>query len=298
MSAADVAHAARSGKLVCIVGPTATGKTDLAVRVAEEVGGEIVSADSVQIYRRFEIGTGKPSAIERRRAPHHLIDAIEPLDPMDAARWVALADEAIAEVRARGRIPIVCGGTFLWVKALVSGLASAPPADEALRGAHRAVAEKEGRAALHAKLARVDPKSAARLHPNDLVRVSRALEVFELTGETMSEVQERHAFGAHRHEAELFAIAMSAEDARRRIEGRVNDWLAAGWIDHVRSLLAAGFAEARAMGSVGFHEIANAIGAGTPIDTPALAVKIVQHTRIFARRQRTWLNREPIHWLS
>ena len=109
----DVVLAARAGKLVCIVGPTATGKTELAVRVAEEVGGEIVSADSVQIYRRFEMGTGKPSADELRRAPHHLIDAIEPLDPMDAARWIARADDAIAEIRGRGRIPIVCGVSFL-----------------------------------------------------------------------------------------------------------------------------------------------------------------------------------------
>jgi tRNA dimethylallyltransferase len=288
----EVADAARSGKLVCIVGPTATGKTELAVRVAEEVGGEIVSADSVQVYRRFELGTGKPSADERRRAPHHLVDIVEPMDPMDAARWVALADSAIANIRARGKIPIVCGGTFLWVKALVSGLAGAPPADETIRTAHRALVDKEGRPALHAKLAAVDPKSAARLHPNDLVRVSRALEVFELTGETMTDVQERHAFRSKRHDFELFAITMSSDDLRARIEKRVRAWLDAGWIEEVKALILAGFREARAMSSVGFKEIAEG-----PLDE-TVAIKIVQHTRVFARRQRTWLNHEPVRWLS
>src|SRR5581483_1692118 len=170
---------------------------------------------------------------------------------MDAARWVALADAAIGDIKARGKIPIVCGGTFLWVKALVQGLAGAPPADEAVRAAHRALAEKEGRPALHAKLAAVDPRSASRLHPNDIVRVSRALEVFELTGETMSDVQERHAFSAKRHDAALFAIAMSQGDLRARIEARVKAWLKAGWVKEVEALIAAGFRDARAMGSVG-----------------------------------------------
>jgi tRNA dimethylallyltransferase len=292
----EILVAARTGKLVCVVGSTATGKTDLAIRVAEEVGGEIVSADSVQVYRRFELGTGKPSAEERKRAPHHLVDIVDPMDPMDAARWVELADAAIASIRARGKIPIVCGGTFLWVKALVQGLASAPPADASIRAAHRALAEKEGRPALHAKLAKVDPKSAARLHPNDIVRVSRALEVFELSGETMTAIQERHAFKTSRHDAAMFAITMTSEDLRKRIERRVEAWLAAGWVDEVRALVAAGFAGSRAMGAVGFREIAEALATGA-LDKEVLATKIVQHTRVFARRQRTWLNHEPVRFV-
>src|SRR4029077_18605609 len=141
---------------------------------------------SVQIYRAFDVGSGKPSAEERARAPHHLIDALDPLEAGDAARYAELAARAIADVRARGCVPIVCGGTFLWVKALLFGLAEAPAADARLRARHLAIVESRGRAALHQALRAVDPEIAARLHPNDLVRVSRALEVYELTGKAMS----------------------------------------------------------------------------------------------------------------
>jgi tRNA dimethylallyltransferase len=302
LAARQEAAAEGPSRLVCIVGPTATGKTELAVRVCEAVGGEVVSADSVQVYRRFELGTGKPSAEERRRAPHHLVDVVDPLDAMDASRWVALADDAIRDVRARGKVPIVCGGTFLWVKALVSGLATMPAADPSVRDGHRALAEREGRAALHARLLAVDPASAARLHPNDLVRVSRALEVFELSGETMSALQARHAFGARRYDASLFAIDMPVEALRARIEARARAWLAAGWVEEVRALIADGLVGARAIGSVGFAEIAGALAVGARLDEPdeleALRAKIVQHTRIFARRQRTWLNHESVRWLA
>src|SRR5688572_30525224 len=139
--------------LLVIVGPTASGKTDLAVALAERLDAEIVSADSVQVYRRFEIGTGKPSAEQRARPPHHLIDVADPLEPMDAARWAALAEEAILDIRARGKRPIVCGGAFLWVRALLFGLAAAPPADPGVRARHAERAASEGRAALHAELA-------------------------------------------------------------------------------------------------------------------------------------------------
>lgn len=291
-----IIDAVRAGKLVCIVGPTASGKTELAVRVAEEVGGEIVSADSIQVYRRFDIGSGKPTEEEKRRAPHHLIDVRDPLDPMDAARFVTMADEAIDAIRSKNKVPIVCGGTFLWVKALTSGLASAPPADVSIRQAHRALVSREGRNALYARLSAVDPKAAARLHPNDVVRVSRALEVFELTGETITSVQEKHAFRTRRYDAALFAVAIDPEELRTRIEKRTDAWLEAGWIDHVRALVADGFSGARAMSSVGFKEIFEALPAA--VDRDALRTKIVQHTRIFARRQRTWLNHEPVTWVG
>lgn len=295
----DLTTTARAGSaLVCVVGPTATGKTELAVRACEQVGGEVVSADSVQIYRRFELGTGKPTEAERRRAPHHLVGAADPLDPMDAARWVELADAAILDIRARDKVPIVVGGTFLWVRALVAGLAPMPPADPAIRAAHRALAEREGRPALHARLAAVDPTSAARLHPNDLVRVSRALEVFEQSGESLSALHARHAFRARRYDAALFALDVPAETLRVRIEARAALWLDAGWVEQVRARLAEGLGAARAMGSVGFREIARALGSGGPIDRAALIAEIVQHTRIFARRQRTWLAHEPVRWMD
>ncbi len=282
--------------LACIVGQTASGKTELATRVAERVGGEIVTADSVQIYQEFDVGSGKPTAEERARAPHHLVSTLDPMSPCDASRFVRLADAVIADVRDRGRVPIVCGGTFLWVKALVQGLAPAPPASEEVRERHRLLVEREGRAALHAALARVDPESAARLHPNDVVRVSRALEVFETSGTKLSELHASHAFGEARHSAKIFAIRREPEELRARIERRVDAFLAAGWVDEVRALVASGRANARAMGSVGYKEVAAFVRGELP--DGELRTEIVRATRTFARRQRTWLGREPVDWLA
>lgn len=281
--------------LVCVVGQTASGKTALATDVAARVGGEIVTADSVQIYREFDIGSGKPSPAELARAPHHLVSAIDPMSPCDASRFVALADAVIADVRARGRVPIVCGGTFLWVKALVQGLVPAPAASESVREAHRKIVETSGRNALHAALEKVDPASAAKLHPNDVVRVSRALEVFETTGQKMSDLHASHGFSEARHAAKLFAIARTPEDLRARIEKRVGEFLAAGWIDEVRGLVARGRGSARAMGSVGYREVAAHLRG--EIDATDLKPAIVRSTRVFARRQRTWLGHEPVTWL-
>jgi tRNA dimethylallyltransferase len=281
-------------ELVVVVGPTASGKSDLALAIAEAHGGEIVGADSVQIYRRFDLGSGKPTLEERARVPHHLVDVVDPLDPIDAARFVALADDAIADVRARGRHPIVCGGTFLWVKALLFGLAPMPPADAAIRTRHEALALAEGRAALHAELTRIDEAAAARLAPNDLVRVSRALEVFELTGKTQTAWHAEHAFGTIRHRARLVGIARSRPELDARIVARTRSWLAAGWIDEVRHLLSDGYGAARAMESVGYRQVRDHIRGAIPADE--LEASIVRATRTFVRRQRTWLRDQPVHW--
>ena len=304
MSSSDasvVDHARRVARgspdeLLAIVGPTASGKTALAVALAEELGGEVLSADSVQVYRRFDRGSGKPTALELSRAPHHLVDAIDPLEPIDAAVWARLADRAIADVRARGRVPIVCGGTFFWVKALLFGLAEAPAADAQLRERHRGIAESNGRPALHEALRRVDPESAARLHPNDLVRVSRALEVHELTGKPMSAWQREHAFAVRRHRARVMAIACDPATLTERIAARVRAWLAAGWVDEVKGLLEAGYGDARAMSSVGYAQVSASLRGELPADD--LEASIVRATRVFARRQRTWLNHADITWLS
>ena len=284
--------------LLVIVGPTASGKTELAVRWAEERGGEIVSADSVQVYRYFDIGTGKPSADERRRAVHHLVDVLEPAEAIDAATWAERAEHVIDDVRARGREPIVCGGSFLWVKALLYGLAGAPPASAEIRERHRAQAENEGRAALHAELVKVDPVTAARLAPNDFVRVSRALEVHELSGVPLSHFHAEHGFRAPRYAARLVGVRRAPEELDGRIEARVRAMFEAGWIGEVRDLLARGYADTRAMSAVGYKQIHTALKGEAPSDADALMTAVVRATRVFARRQRTWLREQPVEWVE
>ncbi len=279
--------AQESQNLLAIVGPTASGKTALAVALAEKLGGEVVSADSVQIYKGFDAGSGKPTAEEIARAPHHLVSAIDPFDPIDAAAWAELASRRISEIRARGRVPIVCGGTFLWIKVLRFGLAEAPAASGQIRDQHRAIAEREGRAGLHARLGAVDAETAARLHPNDLVRVSRALEVYELSGKVLSAWQREHAFASIRHPARLIALGHDPAVLTERIRARVTSWLAHGWIEEVEGLLRRGCGSARAMGSVGYAQVSAMIQGGLARED--LAEAIVRATRVFARRQRTWL---------
>lgn len=285
------------GALLAFVGPTASGKTELAMRVAELAGGEIVSVDSVQVYRGFDIGSGKPSAEERARVPHHVVDVFDPLDAVDAARFAGLADRAIADIRARGKVPVLCGGTFLWMKALLFGLAEAAAADEEIRARHREEAEKNGRASLHARLAEIDPVSAARLHPNDVLRVSRALEVFELTGRPLSEVHKDHGFAEARHRAELVAVERTPDELTERIRARVRGWLEGGWLEETARLEDAGFGDSRAMKTVGYLEVRDHLRGHLSKD--ALEDTIVRRTRVFARRQRTWLNRPgaPLTWL-
>lgn len=284
--------------LLVVVGPTASGKSELALRLAEEQNGEIIGADSVQVYRRFDIGSSKPAPEERARVPHHLIDVADPFEPLDAGAWAARAASAIDEVRSRGRTPIVCGGTFLWVKALVYGLATGPGRDEALRERQRLFVAERGRAALHAELARVDAASAARLAPNDFVRVSRALEVFELTGVPLSQYQAEHGFSAARYSAELVGVRRSPAELDERIARRAKQMLAGGFIEEVRALLADGFGAARAMSSVGYRQVAQAVSGDAPVDLDALADEVRRATRVFARRQRTWLRDQPVTWLE
>jgi len=285
----------RPQRLLCIVGPTASGKTDLAIDVCAAVDGEVVSADSVQVYRGFDIGSGKPSVEERARAPHHVVDVLEPSESADAVTFAGLAENAITDVRARGKIPVLCGGTFFWVRALVLGLVEAPSADETIRARHRALVDERGRAALHEELARVDPASAARLHPNDFLRVSRALEIHELSGRAMSEWHAEHGFRQQRIEHTIVGVATTPEVLTERIARRVDHWLGAGWIEEVEALLAAGHRDTRPMGSVGYKEVRAFLEGALPRE--GLRDSIVQATRIFARRQRTWLRSADVRWL-
>jgi tRNA dimethylallyltransferase len=283
-------------ELPVFVGPTATGKTALASYVAEAIGGEIVNVDSVQIYRDFDIGSGKPSPAELARAPHHLLSIRDPNADLDAHAFACLADAAILDIRNRGRRPILVGGTFLWVRAVLAGLAEAPRGNADLRSAHEGFALEHGRAALHERLRDVDPVLFAKLHPNDFIRVSRALEVFELTGKPLSAFQAEHQFSQPRYAARMFAIALSEPVHTANVRARVADFFARGWREEVLALRAAGYASSRAMGSVGYRELNDeADGVKFP---DSVEEHIVRATRVFARRQRTWLNQMPVTWLT
>lgn len=296
--AAGAMHAADRPPLLVVVGPTASGKSELALRMAESAAGEIVNADSVQVYRYFDIGSAKPTATELARVPHHLVGVVEPTTPLDAGQWCALADAAIRDIIARGRTPVVCGGTFLWVKALLYGLAPAPPADRQVREAHRQLVEREGRASLHQRLELVDAAAAARLNPNDFVRVSRALEVFELTGRPLSDFQADHGFRAPRYSARLVGVAQDRATSDQRIRDRTRAMFQAGWVDEVRELVRRGFGGTRPMLSVGYRQIAEALAAPAPLDLAELELSVYRATRVFARRQRTWLRDQAVEWLT
>lgn len=282
--------------LPAIVGPTGTGKTSLACALAARIAGEVISVDSVQVYREVDLGSGKPSAEELTRAPHHLVSVVGVREPLDAGRFVELADRAIDDIRRRGKRPILCGGTFLWMKALVEGLAEMPPASEELRATHKRLEAEHGRAHLHARLAEVDPASAARLAPNDFVRVSRALEVHALTGIPLSEHHAQHGFRTARHRAHYAGILVPEPRYTSLLTARVEGWLAAGWVEEVAELRARGLGECRALQSVGFAEVSRFLAGELPREE--LAGTIVRATRVFARRQRTWLKSASVDWFA
>jgi tRNA dimethylallyltransferase len=284
-------------KVWVVVGPTASGKTALAIELAERCNGEVVNADSVQIYRHFDIGSGKPSAEELARVRHHLIGEVDPKQEVDASRYADLADACIADITRRSKQAIVCGGTFLWVRALLFGLAKAPPADASIRAQHTSFVEQFGRAALHAKLEVPDPESFRRLKPNDFVRVSRALEVLELTGTPLSDFHAEHGFKTPRYDFKLVGVQLTPEELTNRIQARVRGMLEMGWEDEVKDLLAQGYGQTRPMASVGYRQVANNLTSATPLNRSDLFHAVVRVTRIFARRQRTWLRDEPVQWL-
>lgn len=282
-------------RMPVFVGPTASGKSDLAMALAARIDGELVSTDSVQVYRHFELGTGKPTAEERARIRHHLVDEWDPLETVDAKTFATAADAAIADVRARGKRPMLCGGSFLWTRAVISGLAEAPPADPKLRATYAEIERTHGREALHTELARVDPESAARLHPRDFVRVTRALEVFAQSGKKLSDYQREHAFASARYDALLVGVQRSDPELTARIQTRIEHWIEAGWAREVEELAKRGYAESRAMQSVGFREMLSYTRG--ELEASDLVDKIVRSTRIFARRQRTWLRDQAVRWL-
>ena len=283
-------------RVVVVAGPTASGKSALALALARLAGGELVNADSQQVYRGLDVGTAKPTAAERAEVPHHLLDLVEAGEGMDAARFVALADEAIRVVAGRGRLPVVVGGTGLYLRALLHGVVAAPGRDEALRARLQEEAARLGRPALHARLAGIDPASAARIRPNDLVRIVRALEI-AAGGRLPSELHAAHAFQEDRYDALLVALDPPRAELHARIDARVREMFAGGILDEARALLER--AEGGAVPAKLPLAYAEAIAVVRGELELAEAIRRVQvaHRR-YARRQIVWLRAERgVEWL-
>ena len=279
-------------RVVCVVGPTASGKSALALRLAEALGGEIVSVDSRQVYRRLDVGTAKPTAAERRRVRHHCLDLVEPDVAFDAAAFRTAAGAAIADVVARGRVPLLVGCTGLWVRIVLRGLCPAPPRAPRLRRVLQAKVAAEGPPALHRWLAALDPATAARVHPNDPARIVRGVEVALASGIPLSRWQAGHAFGEAPYEALVLGLAWPVAALDARIAARAEAMVAGGFVEEVRALRAAGFgAGAPGMAAVGYREMLAHVEGRTAL-ADALAAT-VRATRRLAKRQRTWFRREP-----
>jgi tRNA dimethylallyltransferase len=285
--------------LVGIVGPTGIGKTGLAVALAREWPIEAVSVDSRQVYRRMDIGTGKPTPEERRALRHHLIDVAEPDEHYDAARFAREAARAIDDIRARGRWPVLVGGTGLYLRALTRGLAPLPPADRELRQALRAEAAARGPEALYARLVALDPDAAARLHPRDVVRVIRAIEIATLTGRPVGVVRRRPALAALALEpVVLIGLTMPRRALYGRLDRRVDRMLADGLAQEVEALLSAGFGtDLPSMQGIGYRHLVPVVRGSLPL---AEAIRVMKRdTRRYAKRQWTWFAREPVgDWVT
>ena len=282
--------------IVCIMGPTASGKSDVAMALADEFPFEIVSVDSALVYRGMDIGTAKPSPKDRARARHHLIDLIDPAQRYSAAQFCADALGAIADIGARGKLPLLVGGTMLYFKALREGLAALPSADAALRAEIESEAQRAGWPAMHAQLATVDPAAAARLAPNDSQRIGRALEVWRLSGQPISVLQQRGATLPEDQELRFLNIALEPSDRAAlhvRIAVRFEAMLTAGFIDEVSALRARGdlHPELPSMRCVGYSQIWNYLEGRT--DRTTMCAQVLAATRQLAKRQLTWLRALP-----
>lgn len=285
-------------QLVLITGPTATGKTALAIELARQYGAEIVSADSRQVYRYLDIGTAKPTSAQQEAIPHHLIDVVNPNEQFDGARFRTLALAAIEDIHQRGKRVLVVGGTGLYLRVLTQGLFTGPPADLALRTRLQEQERSEGKGVLHRWLREVDPEAANRLHPNDTVRLIRALEVFLLTGKPMSRWQREHGFRDRSFATLMTGLVCERETLHRRIAERCQQMLNDGLVDEVRRVWNMGYGpELPVMQTIGYAQ-AKAVLQGHCTEEEALAQMIIE-TKQLAKRQLTWFRAEPdLQWFT
>lgn len=284
--------------ILAIVGPTATGKSALALALAEILGGEIVNADALQVYRGFDIGTAKPSPADRERVPHHLIDILDPSEIYSAGEFARRAREAIAEIQGRGRLPVVVGGSGLYLRALFFGISPIPPGDPEVQGMLRERLAAEGLASLRRDLARIDPLTEARLAPGDTQRVLRALEVARVTGRPLSSWIAEQPFGIQAIAAVRVGLTLPRALLYDRIAGRVAWMLEAGWLAEVEGLLRLGLSlRLPAFQAIGYRQLVRHLEGDGSLEQAIAG--IVQETRRFAKRQETWFRKEPdVTWFS
>ena len=285
--------------ILVIVGPTAVGKTELAVKVAQRLNAEIISADSMQIYRGMDVGTAKPTPEEQGGIVHHMIDVVDPDQDFTVAQYQEMVEEILASISARGKRALLTGGTGLYVKAVIDGFDfPAQPEDFQLRRQLQQIAQTQGPKALHDKLQRVDPVSARRLHPNDVRRVIRALEVYEVTGTPLSELLERQEHRPPRHEALFFGLTRPREELYLRCDQRVDLMLEQGLLDEVKQLLERGFDQrGTALQAIGYKELIGYLQGQYDWEEGIRLLK--RNTRRYAKRQYTWFLRDRrIQWID
>lgn len=283
---------------IVVVGPTASGKSALALRYAEERNGEIISADCMAVYKGFNIGTAKPSAEEMDRVPFHLIDVVEPTTAFNVAMFQTMAIDAVRQIQSRGRVPVIVGGTGLYVRALLRGF-SLPPAvsNPEIRRQLIERAQSGELMAMHEELRQLDPEAAAKIHPNDMIRLTRALEVIMTTGKSFSQQQQAVA-PPELSNAAVFGLQLTREALVKRIEDRCHKMIEAGWLDEVRQLLQDGVpVDSPAMRSLGYRQLA-AVSSGSMCLEDAIP-EIIKQTRQYAKRQMTWFRKEEnVVWLD
>jgi tRNA dimethylallyltransferase len=285
-------------RLVIILGPTGVGKTAMALAQAARLGGEIVSADSMQVYRGMDIGTAKPTPGERRRIPHHLLDVVDPVEPFDVSRYCVLARGIIARLHRERKPVFVVGGTGLYIRALVGGLIDGPGADESLRQSLKEEGKRWGIPHLYEQLRARDPQAALRINPHDAVRIIRALEVLELTGRSIVDHQKDHRFREQSYEVLAIGLMPEREELLARIDARTERMIADGFVEEVRRLLDMGYERSlKPMQSLGYRHLgAYLAGEG---DLEGAIRRIKSDTRRYAKRQMTWFAAErEILWLA
>jgi len=282
--------------IIAIVGPTAAGKSSLGMALAEAVGGEIVNADALQVYRGFDIGTAKPTLVERRRVPHHLVDILDPAERYSAGEFARRARSALGEIAGRGRTAILVGGSGLYLRALWSGIAPLPPADPVVRGELLERLERSGLAPLYAELAVLDPATASRLGAGDTQRILRALEVALATGDTLTTWIARQPFGTEPLRMRKIGLTLPRGLLYDAIAARVAAMVEAGWVEEVRTLLAGGVdRESPAFQAIGYRQWLGHLDGEAGME--GTRQKVVTLTRRFAKRQETWFRRETeIEW--